>query len=120
MVLLKRLLFQLSNSAKVLPSAFLPSRMLSANISDAATSTAAQRVIFHGPKMRLESEFAAIPEIEEGEILGKITAATICGSDLHTIIGRRQEPVPRYKSKYLRFCLYLQIQASLCKRSVRY
>ena len=94
MVLLKRLLFKLSNSAKVLP-AFLPSRMLSGNIADNATSTTAQRVIFHGPKKRLESEFAEIPEIEEGEILGRITAATICGSDLHTIIGRRQEPVPR-------------------------
>ena len=93
MVLLKRLLFKLSNSAKVLP-AILPSRMLSGNIADNATSTTAQRVIFHGPKKRLESEFAEIPEIEEGEILGRITAATICGSDLHTIIGRRQEPVP--------------------------
>ncbi|XP_028410406.1 uncharacterized protein LOC114533030 [Dendronephthya gigantea] len=60
----------------------------------AATSTEGQRVIFHGPNTVLETEFAGLPELREGEILGKMKAATICGSDLHTIIGRRTEPVP--------------------------
>ena len=92
-MLLKRLLFNLSNSAKILP-AFSANRMLSVRV-DNATSTEAQRVVFHGPKKLLQTEIAGIPEIGEGEILGKIRAATICGSDLHTIIGRRQEPVPR-------------------------
>ncbi|CAB4001770.1 alcohol dehydrogenase [Paramuricea clavata] len=91
-MLLKRLLFNLSNSAKILP-AFSANRMLSVRV-DNATSTGAQRVVFHGPKKLLQTEIAGIPEIGEGEILGKIRAATICGSDLHTIIGRRQEPVP--------------------------
>jgi D-arabinose 1-dehydrogenase-like Zn-dependent alcohol dehydrogenase len=40
-------------------------------------------------------EKAPIPEITEGEVLGKILVATICGSDIHTIQGRRKEPIPR-------------------------
>ena len=92
-MVLKTLLFNLSSSAKIFPR-FSLSRMLSV-LSDNATSTTAQRVIFHGPNKVLETEVAQVPEIEEGEILGRIRAATICGSDLHTIIGRRKEPVPR-------------------------
>ena len=30
----------------------------------------------------------------EGEVLVRVSMATICGSDLHTLAGRRQEPVP--------------------------
>jgi putative phosphonate catabolism associated alcohol dehydrogenase len=30
----------------------------------------------------------------DGEVLVRVSLATICGSDLHTIAGRRQEPVP--------------------------
>ena len=54
------------------------------------------RVIFHGPKIEQVVETAELPEIQEGEILGKVRSATICGSDLHTILGRRKEPTPRY------------------------
>lgn len=89
----QRLLFSLSGSVKILP-AFSSNRMLT-TLTDNATSTMAQRVLFYGPKKLLEGEIATLPEIGEGEILGKVRAATICGSDLHTIIGRRQEPVPR-------------------------
>jgi len=36
-----------------------------------------------------------LPEtLGEGEVLAEITLATICGSDLHTIAGQRQEPTP--------------------------
>ena len=104
-MLLKRLLFNLSNSAKILP-VFLPSKMLSSQV-DGATSTTAQRVIFYGAKKQLKSEMAQVPDIGEGEILGKIKAATICGSDLHTIIGRRQEPVPRFVKIFSLFCIYI-------------
>ncbi len=104
MVLLKRLLFNLSNSAKILP-ALSTGRLLSV-LADNATSTEAQRVVFNGPNELLESEIADVPEIEEGEILGKVRAATICGSDLHTIIGRRQEPVPRYIKIFI-LCIVL-------------
>jgi len=33
-------------------------------------------------------------ELREGEVLMKLHAATICGSDLHTIAGKRMEPTP--------------------------
>ena len=41
-------------------------------------------------------EECQIPEISEGEVLARIRLATICGSDLHTVDGRRKEAVPRY------------------------
>jgi len=40
------------------------------------------------------TESIRVPEIKEGEVLGKILAATICGSDLHTLSGKRQEVFP--------------------------
>lgn len=35
-----------------------------------------------------------IPELQEGETLVEITTATICGSDRHTVLGRRSAPCP--------------------------
>lgn len=57
-----------------------------------------ERVVFRGPAAEpcLSIEQAELPQISEGEILGQIKAATICGSDLHTFLGKRNEPVPRY------------------------
>ncbi|XP_031558036.1 sorbitol dehydrogenase-like [Actinia tenebrosa] len=54
------------------------------------------RVVFKGSDVEpcLVLEKAPIPDIEDGEILGKILLATICGSDIHTIEGRRKEAVP--------------------------
>lgn len=46
----------------------------------------------HGHPFRLE-EFP-VPKPGPGEILVEITCSTICGSDLHTWHGRRQEPTP--------------------------
>ena len=46
----------------------------------------------HGEPFRLE-EFP-IPSPGRGEILVNVSCSTICGSDLHTWHGRRQEPVP--------------------------
>ena len=42
--------------------------------------------------MRLEQ--LPIPELEAGEVLVKIECSTLCGSDLHTIKGLRQEKCP--------------------------
>lgn len=36
----------------------------------------------------------AIPNLEPGELLVQITLATVCGSDLHTVSGRRSAPCP--------------------------
>ena len=48
------------------------------------------------PKLSIE-EFV-LPnkqtELSEGEVLIQIALATVCGSDLHTLRGRRKEPVP--------------------------
>ena len=50
------------------------------------------------PKLSIE-EFQ-VPdnanELSEGQVLLKILLATVCGSDLHTLSGRRKEPVPWY------------------------
>ena len=56
-----------------------------------------RRVIFQGPltKPLLATDRAELPTIGEGEILGRVKAATICGSDLHTFLGKRNELYPR-------------------------
>lgn len=46
----------------------------------------------HGEPFRLE-EFP-VPAPGRGEVLVDVSCSTICGSDLHTWHGRRQEPVP--------------------------
>ena len=40
-------------------------------------------------------EDAKLPELNLGEILVKVRAATICLSDIHTVCGNRIEPTPR-------------------------
>ena len=45
-------------------------------------------------KKDLEIREYPLPKVEPGCMLVKITCCTICGSDLHTIAGRRQEPAP--------------------------
>ena len=51
--------------------------------------------IFDGPDQPLRLERRAMPaQVGPGEVLVKIELATICGSDLHTFTGRRQEPTP--------------------------
>lgn len=57
----------------------------------------AHRLVFVGSHLEpclIQEEFP-IPKLKSGEILGKFRMATICGSDLHTISGRRKEAVPR-------------------------
>ena len=50
----------------------------------------------NSPKLSME-EFV-LPnrnsELAKGQVLLKISLATVCGSDLHTLRGRRKEPVP--------------------------
>ena len=48
------------------------------------------------PKLSIE-EFVLpnkCSELSKGEVLLKLSLATVCGSDLHTLTGRRKEPVP--------------------------
>ena len=56
------------------------------------------RYIFKGHKEDPMFEMEAnidLPKLEEGEILVKVRAATICLSDIHTVCGHRMEPTPR-------------------------
>lgn len=50
--------------------------------------------IFEKPNTPLVKAEAELPKIEAGELLVKINYATLCGSDLHTFCGFRQEPCP--------------------------
>ncbi len=51
--------------------------------------------VFAKPGQPLTIESFDLPErIEPGAALCRIRMSTICGSDLHTISGRRQEPTP--------------------------
>jgi len=50
--------------------------------------------VFDEPNAFLDIKETSIPPVGEEEILVKISACTICGSDLHTITGRRIEKSP--------------------------
>jgi putative phosphonate catabolism associated alcohol dehydrogenase len=57
--------------------------------------TSARVQLFHGPGRAFQ--FGEVPfpdELRAGEVLVQITLATICGSDLHTVDGRRAAPAP--------------------------
>lgn len=55
---------------------------------------AAQLAIFRAPGEPLEWTARPLPPCGAGEALVAISLATICGSDLHTLAGRRKEPTP--------------------------
>lgn len=42
----------------------------------------------------LELQAVPVPALAEGELLVRVTACSLCGSDLHTAHGRRPHPVP--------------------------
>ncbi|BCU79720.1 alcohol dehydrogenase [Luteolibacter sp. LG18] len=50
--------------------------------------------VFRGHGLPLELMEFAVPRPGPGELLVEITCATICGSDVHTWHGRRNEPTP--------------------------
>ncbi len=50
--------------------------------------------VFAGPDSPILSETWMFPELGPKEVLVDITLATICGSDLHTIMGHRKEATP--------------------------
>ena len=54
----------------------------------------ARALIFNGPGARLTLREIALPVLGAGEVLVRVTLSTICGSDLHTITGKRSTPVP--------------------------
>ncbi|MFN0067014.1 MAG: zinc-binding dehydrogenase [Limisphaerales bacterium] len=55
----------------------------------------ARVAIFHGPGEPFTLSERLLPAaLEPGQVLAAISLATVCGSDLHTVAGRRREPAP--------------------------
>ena len=50
--------------------------------------------VFHEAKRPLEFCLLPRPELQPGETLVRVVCCTLCGSDLHTIAGRRKESSP--------------------------
>ena len=55
------------------------------------TTTAA---VFHGAGTAIEIREVMLPELRGREILVEVLACTLCGSDLHSLHGRRAVPLP--------------------------
>jgi alcohol dehydrogenase len=51
-------------------------------------------VLFKGPGQDFEINEYPVPNLQEGEMLIKNRFSSICGSDLHTYCGKRNEPCP--------------------------
>lgn len=51
-------------------------------------------VLFNGPETKLEITEVQAPPLQEGELLVRVLACTLCRSDLHTHAGRRHGPTP--------------------------
>ncbi|MDA1014364.1 MAG: zinc-binding dehydrogenase [Planctomycetota bacterium] len=50
--------------------------------------------VFSQPNAPLNLETHAMPSVQTGEVLVRVTCCTICGSDLHSISGNRTVDVP--------------------------
>ena len=50
--------------------------------------------VFHGPSDGLQLSQYPIPALTSGEAIVQVELCTLCGSDLHTLSGRRQEVTP--------------------------
>ncbi len=50
--------------------------------------------MFDAPGQPLRLERFPLPELAPGEVLAEVLCCTLCGSDLHTLAGRRNEPTP--------------------------
>jgi len=61
------------------------------NLSSTSEARAAVLVVAGQP---LEMQVVPLPRLAEGELLVRVTACSLCGSDLHTAHGRRPHPMP--------------------------
>lgn len=62
-------------------------------MSGTTTADAARVAVWHGGD-RVQTETVPLPEPGEGEVLVRVDLATVCGSDHHTVSGRRPGPCP--------------------------
>lgn len=54
----------------------------------------ATAAVFTAPGQPLEHQSFALPNLQDGEVLVEVDCCTVCGSDLHSIHGKRSVPVP--------------------------
>lgn len=54
----------------------------------------ARASVFHGPGQPLEMRSFEVPTLAGAEALVRVDCSTLCGSDLHTYLGRRHGPTP--------------------------
>mgnify|MGYP002621665990 FL=1 len=57
-------------------------------------SDMARAAVFVGPGKPLLMQQFTLPQLAPGEALVRVNCATLCGSDLHTYLGRRETPCP--------------------------
>lgn len=57
-------------------------------------ATKTQAALFDAPGSPFRTTDVETPEPAQGEVLVRIEHATVCGSDVHTVLGRRVEPTP--------------------------
>ncbi len=57
-------------------------------------SRTSHALVFHGPGTPFELREFPTPIPQNSEVLVDVVACTLCGSDLHTMQGKRNEPVP--------------------------
>ena len=56
--------------------------------------THSQALVYSGDHGKLELTELAIPTLKPDQALVRVTGCTLCGSDLHSLHGRRQVPMP--------------------------
>lgn len=65
------------------------------DVTDGATDVESARVaVWSGVDQGFQVATVRLPELRAGEVLVRTELATICGSDLHTIRGDRDTPLP--------------------------
>lgn len=80
----------------VLSSIRAPSRQIHLLLvsSEIQVNALSRVAVFESPGLPLRLDKLPFPALKPGEALVRIRCATICGSDLHTIFGRRRGPAP--------------------------
>ena len=75
----------------------LSTQLLETSTHEKPNHHMANRFVFQGveakPMFEMESTLD-LPQLNDGEVLVKVKAATICLSDIHTVCGTRSEPTP--------------------------
>jgi putative phosphonate catabolism associated alcohol dehydrogenase len=57
-------------------------------------TTHSQAAVFNGVAGQLELTEIPIPILQAGEVLVRVLGCTLCGSDVHSVEGRRSVPIP--------------------------